>query len=118
MYTRRITAKGPCARSPRRQWPPGDLSRLRIGRGQTVAELREIALLLAADIVDRQLEDYLKQHGITGSYGAQERILMCMTPRSSAQSMIASGRHIAERFHGELIAVHVRQSSLEPTAQI
>jgi two-component system sensor histidine kinase KdpD len=83
-----------------------------------LAELREITLLLAADIVDQQLEGYLRQHGIAGSAGAQERILICLTPRSNARAMIESGRHIAERFHGELIAAHVRQSALTASAQI
>lgn len=83
-----------------------------------LAELREIALLLAADIVDQQLEGYLRHHGIAGSPGAQERILICLTPRSNAHAMIESGRHIAERFHGELIAAHVRQSELTASAQI
>ncbi len=83
-----------------------------------LAELREITLLLAADIVDQQLEGYLRQHGIAGSAGAQERILICLTPRSNARAMIESGRHIAERFHGELIAAHVRQPGLAASAQI
>lgn len=83
-----------------------------------LAELREITLLLAADIVDQQLEGYLRNHGIGGSAGAQERILICLTPRSNARAMIDSGRHIAERFHGELIAAHVRQQALTASAQI
>jgi len=77
-----------------------------------LSELREIALLFAADVVDRQLESYLKQNGVTASYGAQERILVCITPRSSANAMIESGRRNAERFHCELIAAHVRQGHL------
>ncbi|HEY4086759.1 MAG TPA: hypothetical protein VGM43_12515 [Bryobacteraceae bacterium] len=83
-----------------------------------LAELREITLLLAADIVDQQLEGYLRHHGIAGPGGAQERILICLTPRSNARAMIESGRHIAERFHGELIAAHVRQPDLAASAQI
>ncbi len=75
-------------------------------------ELREIALLFAADVVDRQLESYLKQNGIAASFGTQERILVCITPRSSAETMIQSGRRNAERFHGELIAAHVRQARM------
>ncbi len=34
---------------------------------------------------------------------------MCVTPRSSARQMIASGRRNAERFHGELHVVYVKQ---------
>jgi two-component system sensor histidine kinase KdpD len=86
----------------------GDPARL----SHQLSELREIALLFAADVVDHQLESYLKQNGVTASYGTQERILVCVTPRTSARAMIESGRRNAERFHGELIAAHVRQGQL------
>src|SRR5579864_2639552 len=54
-------------------------------QAQKLSELREIALLLAADVVDRQLETYLQRHGITQTFGAQERILVCITPRANAE---------------------------------
>jgi two-component system, OmpR family, sensor histidine kinase KdpD len=82
-----------------------------------LSELREIALLFAADVVDHQLETYLKQNGVAVSYGTQERILVCITPRTSAKAMIASGKRNAERFHGELIAAHVRQGRLDAQAK-
>jgi K+-sensing histidine kinase KdpD len=37
-----------------------------------------------------------------------------MTPGANAAAMIASGRRNAERFHGELFAVYVRQANLTP----
>jgi two-component system sensor histidine kinase KdpD len=74
--------------------------------------LRERALLLAADVVERQLEAYLELHGIRLTWGTQERILVCMTPRANAASMLASGRRNADRFHGELLAVYVSQPNL------
>ena len=80
-------------------------------------ELREIALLFAADVVDHQLESYLKQNGVAASFGTQERILVCVTPRSGASVMIESGRRNAERFHGELIVAHVRQGRLNPESK-
>ncbi len=82
-----------------------------------LSELREIALLFAADVVDHQLESYLKQNGVAASFGTQERILVCVTPRSSARAMIESGRRNAERFHGELIVAHVRQGRLNPDSK-
>src|ERR1035438_1381580 len=39
-----------------------------------LSELREIALLLAADVVDEQLSRYLSRHGIEQTWGALERI--------------------------------------------
>jgi two-component system, OmpR family, sensor histidine kinase KdpD len=75
-------------------------------------ELRELALLLAADIIDRQLQEYLDEHGVVARWGAQERILVCLTPRSSALEMLYSGRRNATRFHGALLAAYVEQPEL------
>ncbi len=82
-----------------------------------LSELRELALLLAAEVVDRQLEDYLRREGIEHSYGTHERILVCVTPRSSAEVMIRRGRRQADRFHGELFVVHARQLGLSAADQ-
>jgi two-component system sensor histidine kinase KdpD len=77
-----------------------------------LSQLRQRALLLTADVVDRQLEDYLRLHGLQSSWGTQERILVCMTPRANATKMLASGRRNVDRFHGELFAVYVTQDNL------
>lgn len=76
--------------------------------------LRQRALLLTADVVDRQLEQYLALHGIQPAWGTQERILVCMTPRANATRMLESGRRNADRFHGELFAIYVTQENLTP----
>jgi two-component system sensor histidine kinase KdpD len=82
-----------------------------------LSQLRERALLLTADVVDRQLEAYLELHGIQPTWGTQERILVCMTPRANAAAMLASGRRNADRFHGELFAIYVNQPNLTPEDQ-
>jgi two-component system sensor histidine kinase KdpD len=79
-----------------------------------LSELREIALLLTAEVVDHQLEDYLRRRGIEQVYGTHERILVCVTPRSNASLMIHRGRRQADRFHGDLHVVYVRQDGLSP----
>jgi len=78
------------------------------------SQLRQRALLLTADVVDRQLESYLRLHGVQTTWGTQERILVCMTPRANAARMLASGRRNADRFHGELFAIYVMQENLTP----
>jgi two-component system sensor histidine kinase KdpD len=82
-----------------------------------LAELRELALLLAADVVERQLQEYLDAHGVAARWGAQERILVCLTPRSNAGDMLRSGQRNALRFHGALLAVYVEQSGLSAEDQ-
>ncbi len=79
---------------------------------QQLSQLRQRALLLTADVVDRQLEQYLDLHGLHTAWGTQERILVCMTPRANAAKMLASGRRNADRFHGELFAIYVTQDNL------
>jgi two-component system sensor histidine kinase KdpD len=71
-----------------------------------LSELREIALLLAADVVDEQLERYLVRHGIEQSWGTQERILVVISPRTNAKRMLGSGVRNRDRFHGELVTAH------------
>jgi two-component system sensor histidine kinase KdpD len=83
-----------------------------------LSRLRELALLLSAQMVDLQLERCLKAHGIEESWGAQERIMVCITPRSNAARMIASGRRNADRFHGELFVVYVQQPNLTAEDQL
>jgi two-component system, OmpR family, sensor histidine kinase KdpD len=72
-----------------------------------LSELRELALLLTAEVVDAQLESYVHAHGIAPVFGAHERFLVCMTPHSNALAMIESGERNKERFQGELYAVYV-----------
>jgi len=81
---------------------------------QQLSLLRQRALLLSADVVDRQLEAYLRLHGVQSTWGTQERILVCMTPRANAAKMLASGRRNADRFHGGLFAIYVMQENLTP----
>jgi two-component system sensor histidine kinase KdpD len=81
---------------------------------ERLSVLRNMALVLAADVVDYQLSRYLETHGIKYRFDARERILVCITPRSNAREMIESARIIADRFHAEMTVVYVRQPGLSP----
>ncbi len=82
-----------------------------------LSELRELALLLAAQVVESQLQRYMDAHGIVQSWGTQERILVCITPRSSARDMLASGARAKSRFHAQLTALYVKQRDLTREAE-
>lgn len=77
-----------------------------------LSELREIALVLAAEVVDGQLEQYLRRQGIEQNFGTHERILVCVTPRSNASLMVSRAKHQTERFHGELFVAYVEQERM------
>lgn len=87
-------------------------------RQQQLSRLRELALVLAADVVDHQLTEYLDRHGLPQRYGANERILVCITPRANVDDMIGTARIIAEKFHGELLAAYVSQPDISADDQV
>jgi two-component system sensor histidine kinase KdpD len=82
-----------------------------------LGQLRELALLLAAQVVEEQLQRYMDAHGIHQSWGTQERILVCITPRSSARAMLESGARSTLRFHGQMFALYVKQGDLSREAE-
>lgn len=89
---------------------PGD-------RQQRLSRLRELSLVLTADVVDHQLLDYLERHGIKQHLGTHERILVCLTPRANVREMLEAARIIADRFHADLIAAYVHQDQISPADQ-
>src|SRR5262250_2559614 len=74
--------------------------------------LREMALVLSADVIEAGLQRYLRSHGIEQSWGMHERFLICLTPRANFEKMIASAKRSAARFHCDVLAVYVRQKGL------
>jgi two-component system, OmpR family, sensor histidine kinase KdpD len=89
-----------------------------LAEGHKLSRLRELALLVAASVVDRQLESYLRSHGMDQSWGVQERILVCISPRFNAALMLESGRRNADRFQGEFFAVYVQERTLSQQDQL
>ena len=90
---------------------PADRAAL-LAEQHKLSRLRELALLVAASVVDHQLESYLRSHGVDQSWGVQERILVCVTPRSNAAEMLESGRRNADRFQGEFYVAYVQQPAI------
>src|SRR5215813_10466527 len=84
---------------------------------QQKSRFREMALLVAADVVESELRSYLQAHHIEENWGIQERILVGITPRSDARPILESGRRNANRFHGELFVAYVRQPDISPEDQ-
>jgi len=106
-----VVVDAPATESLSRQLAAGDRAAL-LAEEHKLSRLRELALLVAASVIDRQLESYLRSHGMDSSWGVQERILVCVTPRSNAAKMLESGRRNADRFQGEFYVVYVQQPVL------
>lgn len=87
-------------------------------RQQQLSRLREMALVLAANVVDHQLSNYLGSHGIPQGFSAQERILVCITSRADVREMMNTAQVVARRFHGELTVAHVNEPHLSRTDRL
>lgn len=103
-------AEEPLERSPEQQMNAQK-------RQQRLSKLREMALVLAAEVVDRQLGEYLECHGIKQHFGTQERILVCITPRANVHDMVETAQIIARKFHGELTVAYVSQPGISAADQ-
>jgi two-component system, OmpR family, sensor histidine kinase KdpD len=97
--------------------PPEEAAVRSAERVQQLARLREMALVLAADVVDEQLQKYLASHGIELPVAANERLLVCITPRANVERMLDAAQLVAGRFHAELIAAYVHQPALSAPDQ-
>jgi two-component system sensor histidine kinase KdpD len=84
---------------------------------ERLSKLRELALVVTADVVDHQLNEYLESHGIKQQFGAHERILVCITPRANMQEMMEIAQIVAKRFHGELTVAYVKQPNISLSDQ-
>jgi two-component system, OmpR family, sensor histidine kinase KdpD len=86
-------------------------------RERRLSRLRELALVLAADVVDHQLNEYLECHGLKQQFGANERILVCITPRANMHEMMDMAQIMTQRFHGELTVAYVNQPNISTDDQ-
>ena len=86
-------------------------------REERLSKLRELALVVTADLVDHQLNEYLERHAIKQHFGAHERILVCVTPRANMQEMMEIAQIVARRFHGDLLVAYVKQTNISPGDQ-
>jgi two-component system sensor histidine kinase KdpD len=105
-----VPPEEPAERSPEQQMNA-------VKREQRLSRLRELTLVLAADVVDHQLTEYLQRHGIEQHFGTHERVLVCITPRANVHEMVETARSIAEKFHGELIGAYVHQPHISAVDQ-
>ena len=72
--------------------------------------LRELALRRTAQRVDAQMVDYMRAHAIQGPWEASERVLVCISERPSAASLVRYGRRLADRLRASWTAIYVETS--------
>src|SRR6185369_10530721 len=69
--------------------------------------LRELALRRTAERVDDQMLSYMREHAITGPWGAGERVLVCIDPGPDSANTVRAAKRTADGLDAELIALYV-----------
>jgi two-component system sensor histidine kinase KdpD len=72
--------------------------------------LREMALRLTAERVDRQLRDYMQKKNIVGPWKSGERLLVAIGPSPYSANLIRWTRRLASTMSASWLAVYVQTS--------
>ncbi|MFA4885885.1 MAG: sensor histidine kinase KdpD, partial [Desulfotomaculaceae bacterium] len=86
-------------------------------RTGNISALRELALRYTAKRVDRQVESYMRLHGIAGPWPAGERVLVCVSQSPFSSQLIRAARRIAEGLQAEWLAVYVETPRRFPASE-
>jgi two-component system, OmpR family, sensor histidine kinase KdpD len=76
-------------------------------RPQSLATLRELALLWVADRVEETLQQHAAVDGTGEEWTARERVLVALTGAPGGDRLIRRASRIARRARGELLGVHI-----------
>ncbi|MGI4947206.1 MAG: DUF4118 domain-containing protein [Janthinobacterium lividum] len=72
-----------------------------------LSALRELALRRAAQAVDQQMLEHLRSHGVAGTWGAGERVVVAVSELPGAEALVRATKRIADAQHAPWTAVHV-----------
>ena len=86
-------------------------------RPGNISALREMALRYTARRVDRQVENYMRLHGIAGPWPSGERVMVCISASPFSAQLIRTARRLAEGLQAEWLAVNVEAPRRSPTSE-
>lgn len=89
----------------------------RFFRPGNINALRELALRYTAQRVERQLESYMRVHGINGPWPTGEKILVCISSSPFSALLIRAAKRMADQVQGEWFAVHVETLQRFPNSE-
>jgi len=79
-------------------------------REGNLAALREIALRQAAQRVDQDVRDYMRQHAIQGPWPAGDRVLALVGSGEQAEVVVRHAKRLADALRAPWIALHFERS--------
>ncbi|WP_375451329.1 ATP-binding protein [uncultured Devosia sp.] len=79
--------------------------------------LRELALRRAADRVDDQMVDILRQQAVEGPWATAERLLVCVGPDQLSQSVVRTASRLATGLNARWMVVSLGRINSAPSAE-
>lgn len=73
--------------------------------------LRELALRVTAERVDAQVQAWRRQHGISATWPARERIMVCVGPSPASARVVRSAKRMATVLRAPWIAAYVEKGA-------
>ena len=82
-----------------------------------LAALREIALRRAAEHVDEDVRNWMRQTGTAGPWPATDRVLALVGPDESGAAVVRHAKRLADALHAPWLVLHVEQPSDPPDSR-
>ncbi|HLK58638.1 MAG TPA: universal stress protein [Chthonomonadaceae bacterium] len=76
-------------------------------REGNLSALREIALREIAHEVDEEVTAYRKERHVTDIWATHDRVMVCISPDHSSMRLLRRAWRVAQRLHGDIVAVYV-----------
>ncbi len=72
-----------------------------------LSALRELALRRAAQAVDAQMLDYVREHALAGTWAGTERIVVAISELPGAELLVRTAKRISDALRAPWTAVHI-----------
>ena len=72
-----------------------------------LSALRELALRRAAQAIDSQMLDYVRQHALAGTWAGGERVLVAVSEQPGADGLVRAAKRVADALRAPWTALHV-----------
>ena len=79
-------------------------------REGNLAALREIGLRRAAQRVDQDVREYMRQHAVAGPWPAGDRVLALVGRDAGADAVVRQAKRLADALHAPWIALHFERT--------
>lgn len=81
----------------------------------TLTALRELALRRAADRVDDQMVDFLRQSAVEGPWATGERLLVCVGPDTMSEKVVRTASRLASGLNARWLVISLSRPATLPS---